>query len=332
MKSIIGKFLSGTASTDESRELMEWLKENKENRKYYFSIKRIWLAADESRENKDLVDDSWERLKLRTVLSGNKTLKRNGKIKNTLKKVSIAASVLLIIGLSAFLALKLNITSGFDQTVHEITVPFGSRTTISLPDGTKVWLNAGSTLTYKSDFGRGNRNVTLSGEAFFDVKSFTGSFFIVNTDGMNIKVLGTQFNVKSYPEDNVAETTLITGEVEIDVIHESKIFSPVILSPNQSMKYSKDGDTVILKNEKETDELASWREGRLVFRSESLDNIARELERFYNVEISFLDENIKNYSFSGTLDEIAIEEVLKAIASASPINYSIENNKILLSN
>ena len=332
MKSIIGKFLSGSASTGESQELMEWLKESKENRKYYFSIKRIWLAADESRENKDLVDDSWERLKLRTVLSGNKTLKRNGKIKNTLKKVSIAASVLLIIGLSAFLALKLNITSGFDQTVHEITVPFGSRTTISLPDGTKVWLNAGSTLTYTSDFGRRNRNVTLSGEAFFDVNPSHDMVFIVNTDDMNVKVLGTQFNVKSYPEDKVAETTLITGEVEVDVIHESKIFNPVVLLPKQKMTYSREADTVVLKQEKDNDELASWREGRLSFRSVSLDNIARELERFYNVQITFQDDNIKKLTFSGTLEEVTIEEVLKAVASASSISYTKEKNKIFLSN
>ncbi len=330
MDSIICRFLKGTATSSESEKLLNWLKESKENLRYYFAAKRAWLEEKTPEEEK-FPDDSWNRLKLRTVVSEEDGANKDRSWGITFKKLSVAASVLILLGISSFLGIKLKEVYEFDQTVHEISVPKGARTSLTLPDGTNVWLNSGTTLKYKSDFGRKNRNINLSGEAFFDVRQQDNSAFTVNTRDMDIRVLGTRINVKSYPEDNMTETTLITGKAELLIADRQKDYSPVSLSPNQKVTYSRDTDTLFYQQIEDAEECSAWKDGRLRFRSETLKNIARDLERFYNVEILFTDENIKETRFTGTLEEVTIEGVLQAIGRVSPIRYEIEKNRVYIS-
>ncbi len=166
------KFLDGSATCEESREFTEWLNESRENRRHYFAIKRIWLENSEIPDKEKITEDSLNRLKLRTTLQISKERKNPDLPRINFRKLSIAASILLLLGVSSFLGMKLKSLSEFNQTLYEISVPLGARTNVMLPDGTNVWLNAGSNLTYRSDFGRGNRDVSLTGEAYFDVSSY----------------------------------------------------------------------------------------------------------------------------------------------------------------
>ena len=179
--------------------------------------------------------------------------------------------------------------------------------------------------------------------------------FIVNTSDLRIRVLGTEFNVKSYPDENTIETTLIKGKVEVEPIRNEESVAPVILAPKQKLIYTKTDGSIYLdptiskpastgkedSQEMKTkniqiintiypQEESSWKDGRLIIKSEPLGSLARELERYYNVQISFKDDSIKNFKYSGILDEVTIEEVLRALESTSPIRFEITKNKVIL--
>jgi transmembrane sensor len=164
IESIIYKFLAGSASEEENEQLTEWLTESNENRLYYFTIKRIWLEGKEIPDKIETTNASWDRLKLRTSIQSNIKIKDDNRPHINVRKLSIAATILILIGLSSFLGIKLKSLSEFQKTTHEISVPLGSRSNITLPDGTSVWLNADSKLTYRSDFGSRNRDVTFRGK------------------------------------------------------------------------------------------------------------------------------------------------------------------------
>jgi transmembrane sensor len=356
-KPLIYNYLSGYASEEETARLIEWLKESKENRLTYFSLKRIWLDTRETAYNEENIDESWNRLKLRTTLQSGDKNKNSGISQVNITKLAVAATILVLVGISSFLGIKLRNLSEHDQSMYEISVPLGARTNITLPDGTNVWLNAGSTLTHRLDFGRNDRSVSLTGEAYFDVSPGGSRVFKVNTRDMDIRVYGTQFNVKSYPDEDVTETTLVSGLVEVSITDPGIRANPVHLEPNQRIVYSRTIRRILVEEEEEAiaekiiavdepelstkprlylssvieiEQYTSWKDGKLTFISESLETLTPKLERFYNVNITFLDDSIKALRYTGTLEEVTIEEVMRAIASASNIRFEIEKNQIIL--
>jgi len=354
---LIVRFLSGKASEKESQEILEWLNADHKNRMLYFHIKRIWLEdAVQEMDTKNL-NYSWERLKLRMDKPVKELTSSREKHVTlwSLKRIAVAAGILILAGSTLFLSLQNYQNANHRKTLNHICVPMGSMSNITLPDGSTVWLNAGSKLTYSADFGRRDRVVSLEeGEGFFDVTYNNNVPFFVNVGELKIRVLGTKFNVKSYPEEKVIETTLVQGMVEVNsVVGEIKDKS-VVLEPNQKLTYiRKEGSMEITSVKKMKKEVASqtetqktapfritrninpevytsWKDGKLIFEGESLVCLAPKLERFYNVNISFQDESMKELKFTGTLEEVTIEEVLKAMERTSPICYEINKNQVLL--
>lgn len=361
--SIIYKFLAGSANFDESRNFTEWLNESRENRMHYLAIKRIWIENKDIPDKEKIIEDSLSRLKLRTTFPIIKETRGTNLFGVSINKIFIAATIVALIGTSFFFGLKLKSVSEYNQTSHEITVPLGARTNITLPDGSNVWLNAGSTLNYRSDFGYRNRDIFLTGEAYFDVSPDNSSVFTVYTRDLNIRALGTQFNVKNYPEETVTEAIIVEGEIEVLVTGEGIRSRPVFLSSNQRITYSRDARQVLVDEQKylddeemivaaepelepelkakprlivsnviDSDKYTSWKDGRLTFRGESLATLVPKLERFYNVKISFEDESLKDFKYTGVLEEVTVEEVLRAISRASGISYKIDKNIIILTN
>ncbi len=360
IEQIIARFLEGTISDEESDLFTAWLKESKENRKTYFSYKNVWLEA-KTPDDQGFVDQSWNRLRLRTILRENDRRSITYGWHDYLVRFSIAASILILVGVSLFFGTAARRLSRFDQTVHEIHVPLGSRTSVTLPDGTNVWLNAGSTLTYNAGFGRRNRDVSLVGEAYFDVQERRRLPLLVQTRDMDIRVLGTKFNVKAYPEENKTEATLVSGQIEVFLSIDDVSARNIMLSQNQRLIYShvkksvvfenttikEHSDTlpakdkaperlvvspgVVLAHVRNTDEYISWKDGKLVFKSEPLKTLIPKLERFYNVNICFKDPSIQDNVYSGILQDVTIEEVMRAISVSSGIRFEIEKNQIILS-
>lgn len=237
--------------------------------------------------------------------------------------------------------------------VSEISTRNGSRTSIHLPDGSQVWLNAGSKLSYNKKYGTGLREVTLTGEAYFDVVKKPDMPFIIHTTRMDIKVLGTQFNVKSYPGEKTTEAALVRGSIEVSI--KDRPTEKIILKPNEKIIVS--GDSLGLRKNVTEQEKAlpqpapiiaiqnltyqekdsaiietSWVYNKLVFKDESFKEVALKMERWYGVAIRFADQEVQQLHFTGTFESETIQQALRALKISSSFNYDIKgNNNIIIS-
>lgn len=230
----------------------------------------------------------------------------------------------------------------------DIVTASGSRTHLVLPDGTLVWLNAGSRVNYPKNFGANFREVNLTGEAFFDVAPNANKPFVIHTARIDVKVLGTRFNVKSYPSDKTTEATLIRGSIEVSVKNKNR--DRIILKPNEKIVVSND-DSIHLQAmplhkdikvapsvisighptyERNSGAIieTSWVDNKLIFQDEAFDDLARQMERWYGVSIGFQSEKQKELRFTGIFEKETIQQALDALKLTANFHYTIEGTTI----
>ncbi len=214
---------------------------------------------------------------------------------------------------------------------NTLTVPYGKYFEIQLSDGTHVHLNAGSSLKYPLTFIEDeNRQVFLNGEAYFKVAEDTKHPFIVNANEIDIRVLGTQFNVSAYPEDDAINTVLVEGSVSI--YHKDEAYHPEtanLLKPGFKAAWEK-GSRQITIEETDTALYTAWIHGKIVFRHMSFTNILKKLERHYNVVIINNNEALGNQYFAASFDVETIEQVLQSFNENHAIKYTIKDNQIII--
>ncbi|WP_297094782.1 FecR family protein [uncultured Draconibacterium sp.] len=185
--------------------------------------------------------------------------------------------------------------------MNTLVIPYGNHSTITLSDGTKVWLNAGSRLIYPSRFIDKNREVMLIGEAFFDVSKMEEKPFTVKTPDIEVHVLGTKFNVSAYPDENVAHTVLTEGSVEISHKSQGVFDRNIVLKPGQLAAYNKQNSSTNIYDV-ETEYFTSWKEGYLTFTNSDLNRVVKKLERYYNIHMKYEDPLDGSLRISGKLD------------------------------
>ena len=239
------------------------------------------------------------------------------------------------------------------QSVSEVVTREGLRTNTYLPDGTRVWLNAASKLTYAKDFGvAGVREVTLTGEAYFDVTHNSARPFVIHAAHVDIKVLGTSFNIKAYPTEKTTEAVLVRGSIEVDIRNNTN--KKIILKPNEKLIVDNDdsltvqrrtavrkaGNLVvhspvtILKPSYEPNTGAmvetSWVNDKLIFQEEAFGDLARQMERWYGVTIGFTRPELEQLQFTGSFEQETIKQALDALKLTATFNYSISGNHITI--
>jgi transmembrane sensor len=197
-----------------------------------------------------------------------------------------------------------------------IHAPMGSRVSFSLPDGTIGFLNSGSTLTYSIPF-TNNRNVSLDGEAWFDVTHDQNHPFGINVGTSKVKVIGTSFNVSAYQEAQYIEVVLQQGKVEF---YRDNLAEKITLSPSQKLIFSHGRVDVTITDPAK---YLAWTQGMLVFRGDNMAEVARRIERWYNVKVILEDRDLDSYSFRATFEDDSLEEVLRLLGRTSPIDYKI---------
>jgi len=350
---LITRVLTGEASAEEKECLVNWIEESKSNKKLFFEMKDIWEVSHAATEDRFKSDESWERFKTQIEKNEEKEEKEE-RIHKLYSFLKIASIVIVSVGLS-WLVFGLTSSNRFLVSKNEVITPRGSKTQIVLPDGTKVWLNSGSNLTYYSDYNGEKRDVTLSGEAFFEVTKNPHKPFVVKTGKIDIKAFGTAFNVKSYPTDRFVETTLINGVVSIEQVATKKTLA--ILKPNQKSIFFKDDirpnlskilsldkqkitkDSIIAVNTDEnillaqtnTESQTAWKEQKLYFTSETFDEIATKLERWYGVTIHLQNDELLKERFTGKFTHNEpLAQVLEAIKITTPISYTIKLNDVYI--
>jgi ferric-dicitrate binding protein FerR (iron transport regulator) len=227
---------------------------------------------------------------------------------------NIAAIIALVISVSvASYYIYSDISSPADTAFqYETFSPIGSQTKIILPDSTVVWLNSGTSLKYNKSYGNKNREVTLMGEGYFEVKKDKSKPFIVYTDSLDVRVLGTIFNVKAYSDEANVTINLIEGSVDVS-LPTSNNEGSLLMKPNERIVFNKQTKK-IESSEVDASRSALWTTGKLCFVDATIEQILKDLERKYNVKINMDNERTKKELFSGSLDlNLSLKEVLAYI-------------------
>ena len=232
----------------------------------------------------------------------------------------VAAILLLPLIIAGSLAINYWVNPSSIKLEQPVTsvihAPMGSRVSFNLPDGSKGWLNSGSSLTYSIPFNH-NRIVTLVGEAWFDVTHDEKSPFEVRACSSKIKVLGTSFNVSAYSGTRYVEVVLKNGIVEF---YAESISQKVMIAPSQKLVYCNNTVTLSVTDPSKYN---AWTEGKLVFRGDNMSEVAGRIGRWYNVKVTLADKDLEKFSFRATFEDDSLEEVLRLLSLTSPIDYKI---------
>jgi len=355
---LIVSYLTNSIDKNDLGKLTLWVNASEENHRYFNSLKDAWLlSSSPASDIAESLEESWGEFKNR--INPSIEDRKIGRRKVIMKNLRIAATWL------AFFALGSIITyfftgrpSGLPSNPVSITVPRGAKSNITLPDGSNVWLNAGTTLTYNQDYGQKERRLHLTGEAYFDVARDRLHPFIVQTSDMVVKALGTRFNVKAYPDEKTISATLEEGKIDVSLMNKNGKDENVILKPNEKIIYYKElkesetytesaedkarqnakpneirtlklEDARILTNI-ETNLYTSWKDPRWIIESEPLGILAPLLERRFNLQIVFDDDELKKYKFTGIIENETVDQILNAMRLTAPLDYRIHKDTIKL--
>lgn len=349
------EFLSETWDSDIDKELIDWLNSEK-NRKTFNQVNDIWQASILIKRD-DIYDikDAWKKMDSSIPL---KKRRKMGGLSATVRFWFVAASIIALVFVLGVLGYNYFEVSNRKLQHTEYSVPYGSRSNILLPDGSEVWINAGSVLKYSPDFSLKNREVFLSGEAFFKVAEGNKLPFEVKLKTISFKALGTSFNIKAYEDDSAIEATVTEGRIQISSAGKTLVDrSSIYLSANQKLiitnskplkskpstqfdssrsenqyrsirKPISDMNSKIISNI-DPKVCTSWKDEKWIIEQERLDNFAVMLQRRYNVKIIFANEELKEYIFSGIIKNETLEQVLDAIYLTAPIEYKVDSNTIV---
>lgn len=324
---LLTREITGEITGEEKTELASLLKASPENQEKYRLMEKFWRQegyADQSSDsdealNKVLarINDSPENVKARTA------------ILPILRKLAIAAIVVFMIGVG-FYAYQEYQTPTTIATIEKYN-DTGTRSMITLSDGTRIWLNADSKISYPETFHGDTRDVRLTGEAFFQVAHNKQQPFYIHLNKATIQVVGTSFNVKAYSNEENIQTSVLTGKVAF-MSHSKKSTSlndTVYLVKNNKVTYSLSTgkmDTEITNAQEDRE----WINGKMICKSETLESIARQLERNFGKKIVFKDQRIAQYRYTGTFDESSLEEILQYLAMTKSFKYTIAEKAVVI--
>src|SRR6218665_27261 len=353
---LLSRKLSGEATPAEERELHLWLQVNPGDQYFAEILQTYWHHRADQYFPDHTADQHFAHIL--EMASGQDdfltTAEPRRSILRRLGKVAAAAAVIAAIAGTVWsMYPQPKAATIAEAKKNEVVAGRGIRSKMILPDGTQVSLNSDSRLQYSGDFSGATREVTLEGEAYFDVVKNPKRPFIVHTSAIDIRVLGTSFNVKSYPKDNIVEATLIHGMIE--VTDKNKPEAPkIILRPKEKLVFSKRTSTIPDSAPREkagsvnTKNIAtaisivalphnvadtsfvetSWVYNRLIFEGEPFSEVATKMERWYNIRINFRNSKLTDYRLSGSFDNESIGEALQALRYIAPFNYKINNNEV----
>lgn len=328
MKDIIIKYLNQTATENEMEKLLYWLEQNQENQQQFITTRDLWLASEAT-----LSSQYGESAKAFIAFKRKAILFEHSKNKNLFinRFVKVAASIALLVVCSsiAFFYGKESVSNNtqiMTVVMNQAIMGPGHKGSVTLPDGTRAWLNSNSKLIYPDQFEKDARKVKLEGEGYFEVIKDVNTPFYVETADMSVKVLGTHFDVQNYEKKNISETVLLSGEVEVMI---KKNGEKRILSPNEKLFF--DRQTNVHNVEKvNAAEYALWTAEKLVFEDECLSTILRKMERWYGINVSCQSGVPLSSRYSLTIRNESIEEILKMLSILVRVDYTIKDDIIII--
>lgn len=326
---LIANYLTEGLDKNALDELKTWIAASAENQQYFIRQREIWFSAV-SREAASVYDKDKAFENFRNRVESQKEIQstsRRGFSLSALWRYAAVVAIIIAVGCISYWQGEVNVKDTFADI--SVEAPLGSKTKLYLPDGTLVWLNTGSRMTYSQGFGVDNRKVELEGEGYFEVKRNEKIPFFVKTKDLQLQVLGTKFNFRDYPEDHEVVVSLLEGKVGLNnLLREEK---EAVLSPDERAVLNKANGLLTVESVTASN-ASQWTDGYLFFDEELLPDIAKELERSYNVKIHIANDSLKTFRFYGNFvrREQNIQEVLEALASTEKMQYKIEERNITI--
>lgn len=325
IKDLIAGYLCDKLSVEQEQELYLWISAAPENEAYFNAQREIWISTDAKALGQYDSQKAYTLFKHRVARKQNEQKQRN-----RLRRLWYAAASIVVLLIISSL-IYIGQATHTNQTIADVVIetPIGSRTRLTLPDGTTVWLNAHSKITYSQGFGIENRHVSLSGEGFFEVKENKELPFVVESKHLKVCDLGTKFNFKDYSDDERSVVSLTEGKIALSNLMQQS--NDRILIPGQHAVLEKTSG--IISVEKAPVEISKqWIAGIVTFNGEGLGEIAKELERYYDIDISLKRDRTANRHFFGTfnLQEQSLHDILDAFAATGKLRYKSYGRKVII--
>jgi transmembrane sensor len=319
----IKRYLEGKTTESESLQIREWLKNPENDVELRQILGGIWANSEiqlkgQAPDFNRMLDQVHHQINNQQIHQ-LKPMALSTKLYQTFSKIAAILIIPLLL-LSVYFYFNQSSTSIelASNTFREIYTKPGTRTQIDLPDGTRVWLNDGTTFRYPERFTGTQREVFVDGEAYFEVKSNPENPFVVNNPMMNTLVTGTHFNLNAYSADNYFEATLLEGKIHLE--NESK---NLVMKPGEQVQFDSKLEKVVQKTV-DPQNAAAWVDGKLIFRDEKIGTAIKKLARWYNVEIILTDPEINNYLMTATIQAEKLDQSLKLIALALPVKFEFK--------
>jgi ferric-dicitrate binding protein FerR (iron transport regulator) len=324
MNEVIIRYLDGSASLDEKRLLLQWLKASDANLKDFVMTRDLWLSADVALSDETEVNIALARLRSRILQT--RTFPKQ--IKQTLIRWQhVAAIIFALLGIGYGLSFHQSKPSEKEVYIqNQLITAKGSKGKFILPDGSTVWLNAESKLVYPEQFDKDKRLLNLEGEAYFEVVENKKKPFVVNAGNLNVEVLGTKFDISCYDFQDKIDVVLLSGSVKVTG---ETLERDIFLKPDQILKYTRN-DGIVNVAETKARLHTDWIKERLIFDNDKLSDILISLERWYNISIECPPTLAKKTRMTFTVRGENVEEIFKAMSLITPIRYTISERKVTI--
>lgn len=324
-RELLHRFIKEETTEEENRQLRLWFEQTTSKEEFYQLFDQAW-AESSSEISKATQERIYRQLQNRLNTSTHSTKRESYRLFPTWQKIAIAAIISALV-LSNYLTLDYTLEKQEQMAIQNFTVSAekGQRAFITLPDSTKVWLNSDTRISYPANYGLKDRNVLLEGEAFFDVAKDPGKRFIVKANNLKVEALGTTFNICAYKGENSITASLLSGSVCVSYNNYS-----TILQPNESVKVDLLSKRISLNRGSDVANAAMWRNNELIFKGESLEEIARIMNRLYNVTVEIEDESIKKETYAGTIHNGNLQNMIDIISLTTSISYEYKGDTLYL--
>lgn len=319
---LLHRLIAGTTTEEENRQLMEWFRQCASKEEFFMLFETAWKESPDEMP-RDVQERMYRRLSRELDEKKTKTILLRSRFSWKVWPQIAVACIIIVLGLVNYRMSdkqKQLSTQNFMVLAEK-----GQRAFITLPDSTKVWLNSDTKISYPADYGLKERNVTLVGEAYFEVAKNPDKRFIVEAKGMQVEALGTSFNVNAYQNDNKIIASLFSGSVRVS--YDRHV---AILKPHESVKVDLLNRSFSRYKDESMQNIALWRKNEITFDGESLEEITHIMSRLYNTTICIEDESLKKVCYIGTIRNNNLENFIDIINLTTPVVYENKGDTVFL--
>lgn len=319
---LLHRLIAGTTTEEENRQLMEWFRQCASKEEFFMLFETAWKESPYEMP-RDVQERMYRRLSRELDEKKTKTILLRSRFSWKVWPQIAVACIIIVLGLVNY---RMNDKQKQLSTQNfTVLAEKGQRAFITLPDSTKVWLNSDTKISYPADYGLKERNVTLVGEAYFEVAKNPDKRFIVEAKGMQVEALGTSFNVNAYQNDNKIIASLFSGSVRVS--YDRHV---AILKPHESVKVDLLNRSFSRYKDESMQNIALWRKNEITFDGESLEEITHIMSRLYNTTICIEDESLKKVCYIGTIRNNNLENFIDIINLTTPVVYENKGDTVFL--